>query len=115
MSNDLSPPNVATLQLADLPPGTVKQVAVAGQPVAVCNVDGEVYAIHDECTHVGVELSGGFLDGHELICPWHGAAFDVRTGVPNSGPADVPCRRYTVEVADGTITVTDQRPPVPKP
>jgi 3-phenylpropionate/trans-cinnamate dioxygenase ferredoxin subunit len=108
-------PNSATLPLEDLPVGKVKQVIINNEPVAVCNVDGEIHAIHDHCTHVGIELSGGFLDGHELICPWHGAAFDVRTGVPQSGPASIPCRRYTVAVEEQTITVTDQIPPAPKP
>ena len=108
-------PESTTLELADLPPGTVKQVMLNDVPVAVCNVGGAIHAIHDACTHVGIALSGGFLDGHELICPWHGAAFDVRTGVPTSGPAEMPCRRYAVDVDDGTITITDRTPPAPRP
>lgn len=104
-----------TIPLADVPPGTVKQVALGAADVAVCNVDGELFAIHDQCTHAGVPLSNGPLDGYQLICPWHGAAFDVRSGHPTSPPAYEPCRRYAVSVAGDTITITDRVPEPPKP
>lgn len=111
----MSDEQTATLKLTDLPPGTVKQVIVGNEEVAVCNVGGELYAIRDQCTHAGIPLSTGPLDGYELICPWHGAGFDVRSGCPTSPPAFEACRRYTVATDGDTVTVTDRIPEPPKP
>jgi len=97
------------LPLADLPPGEVKCVEVAGEPVAVANVEGAVYAIHDTCTHADASLSAGFLEGHELFCPWHGAAFDVRSGAATCGPAEMPCRRYAARIEGDQVIVTDEQ------
>lgn len=105
----------ARLSAADLPPGSVKRVQVAGQPVAVCNVDGSYYAIHDTCTHADASLTDGDLEGHELICPLHAAAFDVRTGQPLYGPADVPCRPYDVQQEGDTLIITRRLPGVHHP
>ncbi len=100
----------ATLPVADLPPGTVQRVMLNDEPVAVCNVDGRFYAIHDRCTHADAPLSPGGLEGCHLVCTWHGATFDVRTGQPTSPPASEPCRRYTVERQGDTLIVIDRVP-----
>lgn len=99
-----------TLPITDLLPGNVQRVVLNDEPVAVCNVDGAFYAIHDRCTHADAPLSSGGLEGCHLICTWHGATFDVRTGQPTSPPASEPCRRYAVEVDGDTLTVIDREP-----
>lgn len=49
--------------------------------VAVFEIAGDVYAIDDECAHQGGPLSDGtFVDDYIVACPWHGWAFDIRTG-----------------------------------
>ena len=69
---------------SELLPGEFKIVWDGDAPIAVFNVDGELYAIEDVCTHDGGELAGGELHGYEIECPRHGARFDLRTGAAAS-------------------------------
>ncbi|MGB5211716.1 MAG: non-heme iron oxygenase ferredoxin subunit [Gammaproteobacteria bacterium] len=73
--------------------------------IAVFNIDGELLAIEDVCTHDGAELTGGPLDGCELICPRHGARFCLRTGKALSAPAYEDISTYKVRTHDGRIQV----------
>ena len=73
---------------SELLPGEF-QVAYDGDTaIAVFNIDGELYAIEDVCTHDGGELAGGPLEGFVVECPRHGAKFDVRSGEALSALAD---------------------------
>jgi 3-phenylpropionate/trans-cinnamate dioxygenase ferredoxin subunit len=76
---------VATLQ--EIPEGTGKQVSVNGRNVALFNLGGTVVAIDDTCPHRGGPLSEGVVSGTEVMCPWHGARFDLNTGNHLSPPA----------------------------
>ena len=92
---------------ADVPPGQMKAFEVGGADVLVCNVDGRRYALHAKCTHYGAPLAGGALDGHRVICPWHHACFDARTGRHLEAPGCNALQRYDLtEAADGTYVVT---------
>ena len=73
-------------EVAEVPPGTVKYVVLLGKHIALCNVDGEFYAIDNVCVHRGAPLSEGWLDGPILECPLHGWKFDVRTGGVTADP-----------------------------
>ena len=73
--------------------------------VVLCKVQGKCYAIADVCTHDGGPLGEGDLDGYEIICPRHGARFDVRTGAVLAFPAIMPVESYPVMVADGEVLV----------
>jgi len=73
--------------------------------VVLCKVAGKCYAIADICTHDGGPLGEGDLDGYEIICPRHGARFDVRTGAVLAFPAIMPVASYAVMVADGDVLV----------
>ena len=64
--------------LEELAPGEPVLVEVEGTPVALVNVDGEVLAVHDVCTHALESLSGGWVEGERIECPRHGAAFSRR-------------------------------------
>lgn len=89
-------------RLADLPPGQIGLVMVAGEPVAVYNVEGIYYATHNECTHAGGPLNEGELKGNQVICPWHDSCFDVTSGAVTCRPATRPVRTYRV-VVEGEI------------
>ena len=65
----------------------------------------QFYAVEDVCTHDGGPLGEGKLDGCELICPRHGARFDVRTGAATRMPAIEPAPTYAVRVEDGDVLV----------
>ena len=90
----------------DIPPGTKKIVEVDGIEIVVVNLDGQFYAVEDVCTHDGGPLGEGKLDGCELICPRHGARFDVRTGAATRMPAIEPAPTY--EVRGGRRGSTDR-------
>ena len=93
----------ATVQ--EVPAGKAKQVKIGGKTLAVFNVEGGFYAIDDTCPHRGGPLSEGELEGHQVVCPWHAAAFDVTTGAHLCPPArgDVAC--YKVQVVGEEIQV----------
>lgn len=74
-----------------------------GIEVAVFCVDGTHYAIEDLCTHDDGPLAEGELDGCQIICPRHGARFDIRTGAVLSMPAYRPVESYPVAVVDGRV------------
>ncbi len=96
---------VKVARTADLTPGQVVAVTAAGKPMALCNVDGVFYALAAECPHAGASLAEGELLGRELICPLHGAAFDVTTGAVTQPPADEGVACYRVRVTGDGIEV----------
>jgi 3-phenylpropionate/trans-cinnamate dioxygenase ferredoxin subunit len=73
--------------------------------VVVVNLEGEYYGVEDVCTHDGGPLGEGELDGDQLVCPRHGARFDVRTGAVMKLPAFEPVATYEVKVQDGDLLV----------
>ncbi len=94
---------VRACRVAEIPPGKVGYAEVDGLRVAICNADGEFYAIDDVCTHDGGSLDQGELQGYQIECPRHGARFDVRTGRVRRLPAIIPIKTYTVQVHDGAV------------
>ena len=64
---------------SELLPGEFKVVFDGDTPIAVYNLDGDLYAIEDVCTHDGGDLAGGEVFGFEVECPRHGARFDLRS------------------------------------
>ena len=73
--------------------------------VVLCKVQGKCYAIADVCTHDGGPLGEGDLDGYEIICPRHGARFDVRTGAVLAFPAIMPVESYPLKIESGNVLV----------
>ncbi len=65
---------------ADVPPGSVIQVMVNGEPIALYNLDGSLHATADVCTHAFAYLSEGYLDGDTIECPLHQGVFHIPTG-----------------------------------
>jgi 3-phenylpropionate/trans-cinnamate dioxygenase ferredoxin component len=95
--------------LEQLPPGEHRVVDLEGTPAAVFNLGGELYAIEDVCTHDGGVLTGGPIEGDEIVCPRHGARFCIRTGEALSPPAYEPAAKFPVRVENGIIEVRDDR------
>ena len=92
-------------RLAEIPEGSIKEVQVAGEAIALANVAGTVYAISNTCLHRGGPLGEGQLEGKVVTCPWHGWQFDVTTGKAVQDPnAGVGC--YTVEVRGEEVFVS---------
>ncbi len=78
----------------------------AGVPIVLCAVKGEIHAVSNACTHAQSTFDGGRMRGPRLICPLHGAMFDVRTGEPKGQLARAPLTVYPARVDDeGVIEV----------
>jgi 3-phenylpropionate/trans-cinnamate dioxygenase ferredoxin subunit len=92
----------------DIPLGEAVRVEASaeyGAPIAVFNVDGELLAIDDTCTHQDASLADGWLEGCAVECPLHAACFDLRTGMPSGPPAKMPVRTHEVVVEEGLVYV----------
>ena len=89
----------------DLPPGERLYVEIDGRPIVVFNLAGGLFAIADVCSHDDGPVGDGDLEGDEVICPRHGARFDIRTGKALGLPAVVDIPAYPVRVVDGEIEV----------
>jgi 3-phenylpropionate/trans-cinnamate dioxygenase ferredoxin component len=88
-----------------IPPGTAKKVVVEGVEVLLCNCEGEIYAVEDVCTHDGGPLDQGQLMGCKIMCPRHGAIFDVTTGAALTMPAIIPLPTYAVRLEGDDVYV----------
>lgn len=91
--------------VGEITPGTWRTVDIDDVEIAVINVDGSFYAVEDMCTHDGGDLSSGHLEGCEIICPRHGARFDVKTGEVKAPPAYEPIETFEVRVENGMVQV----------
>jgi 3-phenylpropionate/trans-cinnamate dioxygenase ferredoxin subunit len=91
----------------ELPPGTVKIVHAGEISVGVYNLDGELYALEDRCSHDDGPLCEGDFDAEDgiAICPRHGANVDIRTGRALTLPAVFPVDTFPVRVEDGVVKV----------
>jgi 3-phenylpropionate/trans-cinnamate dioxygenase ferredoxin subunit len=106
---------VATV--AEIPPGGRKLIEVSGRSIGVFNIDGNFFALRNQCPHQGGPLCQGKLSGliqanrpgqydysrpaEILRCPWHGWEFDIKTGQSWVDPAKTRVRRYEVMVESG--------------
>ena len=95
----------AIASVGELPNGERLFIEIDGQPVVVFNIAGNFYAIGDVCTHDEGPLGDGRLEGNEVICPRHGAHFDVQTGKALSLPAVIDTPAYPVRIAYGQIEI----------
>ncbi|MYU26214.1 Rieske (2Fe-2S) protein [Streptomyces sp. SID8352] len=102
----------------DIPVGGRKIVELAGRSIGVFNVDGEFFALLNQCPHKGAELaSTGTVFGvshadtpsdqiayeprRSIRCPWHQWEYDIRTGVSFYDPENDRVRKYDVAVVAG--------------
>ena len=90
---------------ADLQDGEAISIPVGRRMIAVVRTGEQYFAIEDVCTHDGAELTGGDIEGTEIICPRHGARFCLRTGQALSPPAYEPVRVFETKVSDGRLWV----------
>ena len=90
---------------ADIAVGKTHCVTVAGREVLLCNSKEGLFAIDNLCTHAEARLSEGKLKGCKVICPLHGAAFDIRDGAVLSRPASVALKSYDLKVEEGQVFI----------
>jgi nitrite reductase/ring-hydroxylating ferredoxin subunit len=107
----------------ELPPGERTIVELNGHSVGVFNVEGEYYALKNDCPHQRAPLCMGKVtgttsatepgavdwenNGHILRCPWHGWEFDIETGRSVFNPHKVRARSFETQV-ESTDACTEQ-------
>ena len=92
-----------TAELEDLEVG--KLVEAGGKRIAIFNLGGKYYAIEDTCPHRGGPLSQGMLAEDEVICPWHGSRFKVKTGAVLTPPAQRNVKSFPVRIVGNDVEV----------
>ena len=105
---------VLSVALADLPAGSMRACEAQGREIVVCRTKNGIYALDNICSHAHARLSEGRLRGTRLICPLHGASFDVRDGRVLGAPATRPLATHGIRVdgdhVDVTIAPADIKP-----
>jgi 3-phenylpropionate/trans-cinnamate dioxygenase ferredoxin component len=93
--------------LEELSPGSMKLVHAGQISVGVYNIDGELFAVEDRCSHDDGPLVEGDWEPDEavVVCPRHGSRFDIRTGRPLTLPAVFPVETFAVVVDGGVVKV----------
>ena len=89
----------------DLADGEVLGVVIGGREIALYDLDGELHATDDICTHAYARLSDGWLDRGEIECPLHAGRFDVKTGKATAPPCTDDIRTYPVRVQGEEIQI----------
>ncbi|HEX2313578.1 MAG TPA: non-heme iron oxygenase ferredoxin subunit [Thermomonospora sp.] len=97
---------VKVCALADIPEDGALAVEIGDTPVALVRTGGEVFALHDVCSHAEVALSEGEVYDGTIECWLHGSCFDLRTGKPTNPPATQPVPTYRIRVTDGDVHVS---------
>jgi NAD(P)H-dependent nitrite reductase small subunit len=97
---------LAVCRRDDIPPQRGWPVRAGGRFIAIFEVEGSLYAVDNECLHVGNPLDDGFVSGHCVTCPWHGWRYDLRTGEHLTAfGRRRGVRTYPVRVDDDTVFV----------
>lgn len=95
----------AVMQLTEVPLGGMRTCTLAGVELVICHTREGVFALDNICTHAHARLCEGRLRATRLVCPLHGASFDVRDGRVLGPPAEVPLPTHALRIVDGTIEV----------
>ncbi len=81
------------------------RVVVGDTQIALYEVEGELYATHDVCTHAEASLSEGFQEGDTIECPMHSGCFNIRTGEAIGPPVTEDIKTYQVRLEGDDVLV----------
>ncbi len=100
---------VPVMTLAEIPQGSMRTKILEGREIVICHTREGVFALDNICTHAHARMCEGRLRATRLVCPLHGASFDIRDGRVLGAPAVVPLPTYPVRVLNGTIEISLNR------
>ena len=89
----------------DVPADDVMGIDINSKSIALYQVDGEIFATDNICTHGNARLCDGFLEGHEIECPLHQGKFDIRNGKALCAPLTEDIQVYPVKIDGGRVFV----------
>src|SRR6201984_3662316 len=99
------PSFVPVMTLAEIPQGTMQARVLDGREIVICHTREGVFALDNVCTHAHARMCEGRLRATRLVCPLHGASFDIRDGRVLGSPAEVPLPTHAVRVVQEAIEV----------
>jgi len=102
----MSKENTITVALGDVAEGKMHACTIGGREIVVCRTKEGIHALDNICTHAYARLNEGRLRGTRLICPLHGASFDVRDGRVLGAPATRPLATHALQVIDDRIEIS---------
>src|SRR5215510_11255740 len=85
--------------------GQMKPFELEGKAVLLARIEGQYYATAGKCAHYSAPLHEGLLRGHTLMCPWHHACYDIRSGERLEPPALNDVAHYTVRTDGDRVIV----------
>jgi 3-phenylpropionate/trans-cinnamate dioxygenase ferredoxin component len=94
--------------VSEIPDEGAIRVWLGEHPVCIARTGGEVYALHDVCSHAEVALSDGEVDNGTVECWLHGSRFDLRTGKPSGLPATKPVLTYQTTIEGDDVLVMEK-------
>lgn len=110
------PDLAAGISLSDLADDGTLVGHCGGEEVVLVRSGDDIFAVGAHCSHYHGPLADGLVANGTIRCPWHHAAFDLRTGEAVRAPAFGPIGCWSVEQRDGKVFVKEKRtPPQPKP
>ncbi|MGH8210711.1 MAG: Rieske (2Fe-2S) protein [Steroidobacteraceae bacterium] len=96
---------VPVMSLAAISQGSMQTRVLEGHEIVICHTRAGVFALDNICTHAHARLCEGRLRATRLVCPLHGASFDIRDGRVLAAPAVTALPTHQVRVVEGTIEV----------
>jgi nitrite reductase/ring-hydroxylating ferredoxin subunit len=93
------------LKLSELPKGSMRACTVGERELVICHARTGLFALDNICTHAEARLCEGRLRATCLVCPLHGAAFDLRDGRVLAPPAVQALTTHVLRVVEGVIEV----------
>jgi nitrite reductase/ring-hydroxylating ferredoxin subunit len=93
------------MPLAEIPQGAMRTALIAGREIVICHTREGVFALDNICTHAHARMCEGRLRATRIVCPLHGASFDIRDGKVLGPPAMVPLPTFPVRIVEGRVEV----------
>jgi len=96
---------IAVSAASDIAEKTFSTFEINGIGIAVCRFRDEYFAVENRCSHALETFDDGRMRGYRIMCPMHGATFDIRDGSCTGRPATQPIRSFPLRIVDGIIEV----------
>ena len=89
--------------LSEFAEGHIRRFIIEGRDIILVRHNERIYALDDLCTHDGGNLSGGHVNDGNVVCPRHGARFDLKTGAATAMPAVAGIQTYEVKIENDQV------------
>ena len=96
---------IKVARVSDIPPGQIRGFEVGYERIVIGHTENGFFAVTDECSHDAAPISDGELRGKNLVCPRHGAMFNIENGAVTGPPAVIGIDCFEVKVDGEEIYV----------